>query len=88
MGATRAPQPSEQAVSAARDLDALPRLPDIDTSKLQKFTCEFCKKGFWVDVDAGHLIHEVPYCLEFEAYDPIHYMRENNRIKLGKAAKA
>ena len=74
---------------ADRQLADLPKADvEVDTTKLQQFTCEFCGKGFWVDVDRGHLIHEIPYCTEFDVYDPVQYMRENNRLKAGKVAKA
>jgi hypothetical protein len=54
---------------------------EVDTSKLEQFTCEFCKKGFWIDLDEGHLMHETPHCAEFEVLEPLQYMRENRTIK-------
>lgn len=76
------------AKKSASAIDHLPRLPDVDTSKMQEFTCEFCKQSFWVDADAGMIVHAMPFCVEFGAYDPVHYMRENNRIKYGKLGQA
>lgn len=65
-----------------------PRVPDVDTSKMLKSNCEFCGRRYWIDsVDFG-VLHELPFCPEFGAMDPLTFVSQNNRIKERKAVRA
>lgn len=72
-----------------KDGKDLPLFPEqVDTSKLPSGPCAYCGRTYWLDGARMAVIHEIPYCAEFEAMDGLDYARACRVARQGKVAKA
>lgn len=54
---------------------------DPNDPNVVRSSCEFCGKAYYLDTNRYALIHDMPYCAEFDAMDVLAFARENRRIK-------
>lgn len=51
-------------------------------------TCECCGRQFWILPAQGVLVHEIPYCVDFQILDAVEFIRSNNEAKIKKMPRA